>query len=191
MSGTHAATYGVSGKPRERSGNYYPGVVPAGQFATADGHYLVVNCTTQRVFERLCTAIGEPGLVSDARFTPRRNLMHNHEAIHAILGAWIAARTLAECQAVFDGQGIPASKVYSTADIVADPHYHEREQVVSVETAGHGHVLQPGVVPRLTATPGRVPSRAPLLGEHNDEVYLGELGLDRSEYSALRESGVI
>lgn len=190
MSGTHAAGYGLTGKPRERSGNYFPGVVPAEQFETADGEFLVVNCTTQRVFERLCGAIGQPELVEDPRFTPRATLQANHAAIHAILGEWIGQRSLAECQEIFDAHGIPAAKVYSTADIVADPHYAAREQVLSVESHQHGNVLQPGVVPRLTETPGRVKGRAPKLGEHNDEVF-GALGLPPAELERLRVEGVI
>jgi crotonobetainyl-CoA:carnitine CoA-transferase CaiB-like acyl-CoA transferase len=178
MSGVHAATYGQSGASRERSGNYFPGVVPAEQWQTSDGHYLVINATTQRVFERLCEAMGQPGLVADVRFTPRANLLKNHEAIEAIIGEWCGHHTLAEAQRILDEFGVPASKVYSTGDIVGDPHYHDREQVISVDNPEGGHGLQPGVVPRLTGTPGSVKGRAPKLGEHNQEILGGELGLD-------------
>jgi formyl-CoA transferase len=76
-------------------------------------------------------------------------------------------------------------------DIVADPHVHAREQVLTVESDDYGPVLQPGITPKLTLTPGRVRSRAPRLGEHNEEVYLGLLGLDRPEYDHLVSEGVI
>ena len=191
MSGTHAAQYGLTGTPRERSGNYFPGVVPAEQFTTSDGEFLVVNCTTQRVFERLCTAIGQPELVKDPRFTPRRTLQANYAAIHAILGTWIEQRTLEECQRLFDASGIPAAKVYSTADIVADDHYAAREQVLTIETEAWGNVLQPGIVPRLSGTPGAVRGRAPRLGEHNEEIYTTLLGLSLEEVAGLRERKVI
>ncbi|MBI5949396.1 MAG: CoA transferase [Chloroflexi bacterium] len=191
MSGTHAAGYALSGKDRERSGNYFPGVVPAEQFETADGHFLVVNATTQRVFERLCEAVGRPELPADPRFTPRANLMANHADIHVVIGEWARTRTLAECQATLDEYGVPASKVYATSDIFADPHYAARHQVVSVDSLDFGPLLQPGVTPLLTGTPGAVPGRAPALGEHNDEVFLGELGLDPGEYARLRAEGII
>ena len=191
MSGTHIANYGLQGKDRERSGNYFPGVVPAEQFETADGHFLVINATTQRAFVKLCDAIGQPELVSDERFTPRANLLKNHADIHAVLGDWVGARTLAECQATLDRFGVPATKVYLMADIVGDPHYAARHQVVSVETADHGHLLQPGVVPILTGTPGRIAGRAPMLGEHNDEVFTGLLGMSADEVEALRTRGLI
>jgi crotonobetainyl-CoA:carnitine CoA-transferase CaiB-like acyl-CoA transferase len=86
---------------------------------------------------------------------------------------------------------VPASKVYSTSDIISDPHYAAREQVLTVESAQFGPLLQPGIVPRLTETPGRVRSRAPLLGEHNEEVYAGELGLSREDLASLREGGIV
>lgn len=191
MSGTHAANYGLSGHDRARSGNYFPGVVPAEQFETADGEHLVVNATTQLTFERLCAAIGRPELVQDERFRPRANLMRNHAAIHEVIAAWACTLTLAECQRILDEYGVPATKVFHTSDIVSDPHYAAREQVLSVETPDFGNVLQPGVAPLLSETPGRVRGRAPHLGEHNEEVYLGLLGLSESEFARYEEEGVI
>lgn len=191
MSGTHIANYGMQGKDRERSGNYFPGVVPAEQFETSDGHFLVINATTQRAFVKLCDAIGRPELVQDERFTPRNNLLMNHADIHAIMGEWVRARPLAECQETLDRFGVPATKVYLMEDIVGDPHFADRQQVLSVESADYGHVLQPGVVPVLTGTPGRVPGRAPLLGEHNEEVLGGLLGLTGEEIASLHSNGIV
>ena len=191
MSGMHAGGYGRSGQNRERSGNYFPGVIPAEQFETSDGQYLVINATTQRAFERLCEAIGRPELVRDARFTPRKALMENHADIHAIIGAWVALHTLAECQAVFDAAGVPATKVYATSDILADPHYQARQQILTVENPEYGPVLQPGVVPYLTGTPGRVAHGAPALGEHTNDVLTTLLGIDAEAIAGLRARKVI
>ncbi len=191
MSGTYIGNYGQTGQERERSGNFFPGVVPAEQFETADGHFLVINCTTQRAFVRLCEAMERPELATDERFTPRKNLVKNARAIHEILGAWVAARSLEACQARLDAFGCPATKVYNAADIVADPQYAARDQVVTVETLAYGQVLQPGIVPRLTETPGRISSRAPTLGEHNIEVFQGILGLSAEEMTRLQAANVI
>jgi len=191
MSGTHIGNYGLQGKDRERTGNYFPGVVPAEQFETSDGHFLVINATTQRAFVKLCDAIEQPELVNDERFTPRNNLLKNHEVIHGILAEWVRVRTLEECQAILDRFGVPATKVYLMEDIVGDPHFAARQQVIPVETSEYGQVLQPGVVPILTGTPGRITGRAPTLGEHNEEVFLGILGLSREEYAGLAERALI
>ncbi|HKS92636.1 MAG TPA: CoA transferase [Tepidiformaceae bacterium] len=191
MSGAHVANFGLNGEERGRHGNYFKGVVPAEQFETADGAYIVINATTQRAFVKLCDAISQPELVTDARFTPRANLQRNHEAIHAILADWCRPRTYADCQAAMDKYGVPATKVNLIGDIVADPHVHARDQVLTVDSADFGPLLQPGITPRLTLTPGSVRSRAPKLGEHNEEVYLGLLRLDRAEYDHLVAEGVI
>ncbi len=191
MSGTHAASFGINGHDRERSGNYFPGVVPAEQFETADGFHLVINATTQRSFEKLCAAIGQPELVQDERFDTRAKLMANYAAIHTILGEWVRTRTLAACQEQLDRFGVPATKVYAISDVVADPHVDAREQVLMVESDVYGALLQPGIVPRLNGTPGAVSQRAPRLGEHNDEVYREVLGLGAEEYEGYRAAGII
>jgi crotonobetainyl-CoA:carnitine CoA-transferase CaiB-like acyl-CoA transferase len=191
MSGAHATNFGLSGENRERSGNYFPGVVPAEQFETSDGHFIIINGTTDRIFVRLCEAMGHPELAEDERFMPGAARRKNHEAIHAIVGEWVARLTLERCQAVLDEYGIPASKVYATSDIVADPHYAAREQVLTVETVSGERVLQPGIAPRLTGTPGFVKGRAPQLGEHNREVFVGELGLPEAEFEEYKARGVI
>ncbi|HSE46613.1 MAG TPA: CoA transferase, partial [Gemmatimonadales bacterium] len=119
------------------------------------------------------------------------NLHANHAAIHAVVGEWVGQRTLAQCQEALDRCGVPATPVYQTSDIVADPHFSAREQVISVESHEHGPLLQPGIVPRLTGTPGRVGGPSPHLGEHNEEIYRGLLGMDGGELERLRTAGVI
>jgi crotonobetainyl-CoA:carnitine CoA-transferase CaiB-like acyl-CoA transferase len=190
MSGTHLPNYGLTGENRERSGNYYPGVVPAEQFETSDGHHLIINATTQRPFERLCEAIGQPELVADPRFTPREQLVANAHQIHDIIRPWVAARTLEENLRILDKHAVPCTKVYATSDIVADPQYQAREQVLTVDSPSGDPLLQPGIVPRLTQTPGRVTRRAPLPGEHNAEVFT-DLGVTPEEIAALHEAGAI
>ena len=190
MSGTHLPNYGLTGENRERSGNYYPGVVPAEQFETSDGHHLIINATTQRPFERLCEAIGQPELVADPRFTPREQLVANAHQIHDIIRPWVAARTLEENLRILDKHAVPCTKVYATSDIVADPQYQAREQVLTVDSPSGDPLLQPGIVPRLTQTPGRVTRRAPHPREHNTEVFT-HLGITPDEIAALHEAGAI
>jgi crotonobetainyl-CoA:carnitine CoA-transferase CaiB-like acyl-CoA transferase len=191
MSGAHVANYSLTGEQRERSANYFPGVVPAEQFETSDGHFIIINATTQRIFERLAEAMGQPGLPKDPRFTPRKVLQQNYAAVHDVIGEWVRTLTLAECQRILDEAGVPATKVYSTSDIVNDEHYSAREQVITVGSHDYGDMLQPGIVPRLTGTPGRVKSIAPKLGEHNHEIFCGLLGLSPEEVEKLEASAAI
>ena len=191
QSGSHAANYQRSGKNRERSGNYFPGVVPAEQFPTADGHFLIINATTQGTFERLCAAMLRADLLTDARFAEHGERRANYEPLHEIVGEWVRGLTLEAVQARLDEYGVPATKVYATSDILADPHFAAREQIVEVPSEQHGALPQPGIVPRLSRTPGAVRHRAPTLGEHNSEVYGGLLGLSQSELAELEAEGVI
>ena len=191
QSGTHASQYARSGENRERSGNYWPGVVPAEQWQTSDGHHLIINATTQGTFERLIAAMGRPELLSDPRFELHAERRRHYEAIHEIVGEWIGSLTLSEVQGLLDKHGVPATKVYATSDVMSDEHYAAREQIVDVPSAQHGDLPQPGIVPRLSLTPGTVKHRAPTLGEHNREVYGGMLGVSEAELERLSAAGVI
>ena len=99
--------------------------------------------------------------------------------------------TLDEAQAVLAQYGVPGTKVYAASDIVADPHYAAREQIIDVPSEQHGDLAQPGIVPKLSLTPGQLRHRAPTLGEHNHEVYGGLLGLSNDELAKLEADGVI
>ena len=191
QSGTHASQFSMTNQNRERSGNYWPGVVPAEQWETADGHHLIINATTQGTFERLVAAMQRPDLLSDPRFAVHRDRRQNYEAIHEIVGDWIGGLTLEQVQQLLDKHGVPATKVYATSDVMSDEHYVAREQIVDVPSEQHGELPQPGIVPRLSKTPGGVKHRAPTLGEHNYEVYGGMLGVSDDELAQLAVDGVI
>ena len=191
QSGTHASQFFLSGQNRARSGNYWPGVVPAEQFETSDGHHLIINATTQGTFVRLTEAMQRADLLEDERFAVHRDRRSNYEAIHQIVGEWIGSLTLEQAQAKLDQHGVPATKVYATSDVMQDEHYEARGQIVSVPSEQHGNLPQPGIAPRLSKTPGGVKHRAPTLGEHNHEVYGGMLGVSDEELQTLASDGVI
>lgn len=191
QSGTHASQFQLTGENRARSGNYWPGVVPAEQWETLDGHYLIINATTQGTFERLVAAMQRPDLLTDERFAVHRDRRRNYSAIHEIVGEWIGSLTLEQAQATLDRHGVPATKVYATSDVLADDHFAARQQIVQVPSVQHGDLPQPGITPRLSKTPGRVKHRAPTLGEHNREVYGGMLGVSDAKLQSLAADGVI
>lgn len=191
LSGPLAANYARTGQVRERQGNVFPGVVPADQFETCDGHYLVLHAGTDRVYRRLCETMGRPELADDPRFAQRAERVRHMNELHAIIGEWIRGMTLAEALRVLEAGGIPASTVNSIADIFRDPHFAARENLIPVPDPVFGELIEPGVVPKLSRTPGRVHAPAPRLGEHNEEIYLNLLEVPRTEYARLCELGVI
>ncbi|MCY4618324.1 MAG: CaiB/BaiF CoA-transferase family protein [Chloroflexi bacterium] len=191
QSGTHASQFFLTGENRERSGNYWPGVVPAEQWQTADAHHLIINATTQGTFVRLVEAMQRPDLLTDERFEVHRDRRRNYESLHEIVGEWIGSMTLEQVQHLLDKCGVPATKVYATSDVMGDEHYQAREQIVDVPSEQHGDLPQPGITPRLSKTPGAVKHRAPTLGEHNREIYGEMLGVSDEDLVELSADGVI
>ena len=116
--------------------------------------------------------------------------MENHEDIHETIRPWVGGQTYDEVQAALDAAGVPCTKAMSIGDIMEDEHYKAREQIIEVETSTHGTIFQPGVVPRLSATPGVV-RRAPTKGEHNEQVYGELLGISKGEIEQLTADGIL
>lgn len=191
FSGPLAANYARNGVQRERQGNTMPGIAPADQFLTKDGHYLVVHGGSDRIYKRLVQAMGKPGLADDPRFADRRDRAKRMDELHAIIGEWVASLALDEAVKILEQAGVPASTVNSISDIFSNPHFAARENLVTVNDPALGEMVQPGIVPKLSRTPGRVSSPAPKLGEHNEQIYLGLLNLSRDEFERLRHEGTI
>jgi crotonobetainyl-CoA:carnitine CoA-transferase CaiB-like acyl-CoA transferase len=141
---------------------------------TGDG-YITIGGNNDRLYARLCEALGRPELIEDPRFVSNVDRMANRPALVAELEAALAARGTAEWVDVLLGAGVPAGPLYNIQQVVEDPHTQAREMVVEMEHPEAGTVYGLGIPVKLSATPGSVRRPAPLLGEHNDEV-LGELG---------------
>lgn len=191
MSGWLAAEYAGTGKVRERMGNTFTGVSPAEQFETADGEWIVVHAGSERTFERLCATMGVPELSKEPRFAERGGRVKHMAELHERIGAWVATMALTEALAALEQGGVPASPVNSIAHIFDDPHFAARENLIHVQDKLLGDMVQPGITPKLSLTPGDVRAGAPLLGEHNEAVYLDLLDLPRAEYDDLLARGVI
>lgn len=191
MSGGLANEYASTGRVRERMGNTFTGVAPAEQFETADGQYIVIHAGSERTFERLCTTIGEPDLAKDPRIIGRGGRIKHMDELHGYIRRWVLTLTLDEALERLDEGGVPASPVYSIAHIFADPHFHARQNLLHVADPILGDLVQPGVTPKLSRTPGGVRTGAPLLGQHNEEVYRELLEIPKQEYQELRGQGVI
>ncbi|MEP7105771.1 MAG: CoA transferase [Chloroflexota bacterium] len=184
--------YGKFGYVREPNGTRIGYAVPSNVYRSRDQRWVVVAANSDNLWRRLCAAIGKDELLADPRFATYGDRIANVAAIDEVLAAWVGERDAAEVDRVLNGAGLVSGPVYSIADIFADPHYRDRGMLVSVDDPDFGEVVMPGVVPKLSETPGEVPpAGAWPLGADNHLVYGGLLGLDDAEIDQLAAEGVI
>jgi formyl-CoA transferase len=182
--------YDAGGFVRERSGSALPGIAPSNLYPCADGTFVLIAGNADSLYRRLMTAIGREDLRDDPALAKNDGRAAQMERIDAAIGEWTSNRSQSEILAVMEKAEVPAGRIYSAADIAADPHYEARGMILET-LAGDGEPLrQPGVVPRLSATPGRIGAPAPKLGEHTGEV-LRELGYSASEIDDLRRRQIV
>ncbi|MEM7080738.1 MAG: CoA transferase [Pseudomonadota bacterium] len=185
------AAYERTGKNRERIGNRNPGFAPAGTFSTRDGRYLQIAAGGQNVWQRLTEAMGSPELQEDVRFATSRARIAHADELEALLGEWIAQHDFADLEQLLVAAGVPAGGIYRAEDIARDPHYAARDSLIAIDDPEQGPVQMPGVIPKLTGSPGQVRHTGPHLGEHNDEVYQELLGLSADTLEDLAAEGII
>jgi succinyl-CoA---D-citramalate CoA-transferase len=184
--------YGKLGHVREPSGTALANIAPSNVYRSRDGRWVVVGANAENLWQRLCRVIGRPDLLEDERFSSHWARGQNAAALDEIIGAWVAELDAAEVDRLLNEHGIVCGPVYTIADIFEDPQYQAREMLVELQDEELGTVVAPGVVPRLTETPGEVRwAGSWRLGCHNGDVYSGLLGLDDGELRALAEEGVI
>jgi len=182
--------YGAFGYVRERIGSMAESAVPHNHYRTRDGKWIAVACTNDRMFARLAEAMGQAELV--ARYPTMPDRLAHREAVDEVVAGWVARLDTQAALARLDAAEVPASGVYSVKDLFEDAQVKARENIVPVEEPGLGVIHMPGVVPKLSRTPGRIRHPGPRrVGEHNEEIYLGRLGLPRAEFDRLKAEGVI
>lgn len=176
---------------RERVGNDFPDAAPRSLYRTGDDRWLGLSATSQSTFEGLAKAMGMPELIDRPAFADNASRIENREELNGELNAWLSDHTLEETL----GQLIPAGgvvgPVYGAADIVADPHYQAREDIIEIDDPELGHTRMLGIVPKFSDTPGAVEHAGPTVGQHNAAIYGAWLGLDGYELTALGERGTI
>jgi len=181
--------FDAHGYVRERSGSALPGIAPSNLYACRDGYVLIAG-NADSLYGRLMSAIGRADLRDDPALARNDGRAAQMERIDAAIGAWTAGRTIAQVLDEMHQAQVPAGRIYSAADIAADPHFAARGMIERI-TAGDGEPLSvPGVVPKLSATPGAIRTAAPKLGEHTSEV-LRSIGYDDSTIAGLRQAGIV
>jgi succinyl-CoA:(S)-malate CoA-transferase subunit B len=186
------AVYGGTGHVRERIGSGTESAVPHNHFLTRDGRWIAIACTNDRMFARLLQAMGRTDLAGDPRMTTTPARLAHRALVDELVAGWVAARDASDALAALETAEVPSSLVASVRDLFEDPHVRARENIVSLALPLVGRLAMPGVVPRLTLTPGRIDTAGPSRpGEHNEEIYGGRLGLSRAALARLAERGVI
>jgi succinyl-CoA---D-citramalate CoA-transferase len=175
---------------RERSGSTLPGIAPSNLYACRDGAYVLIAGNADALFRRLMRAIGREDLRDDPALAKNDGRAAQMARIDDAIAAWTSKFTQEEVLDTMEKAQVPAGRIYTAADIVADPHYAARGMIQEV-LAGDGERLKvPGVIPKLSATPGAIRGPAPKLGEHTEQI-LGSIGLSRDDISRLREKKII
>jgi formyl-CoA transferase len=186
----HPEAYDTMGHVDERTGNRSSNSAPRNVYETADGH-IALSASAQRIFENVAHAIDREDLVDDPRFETNAKRLQNVEELDAIIEGWTSDRPTDEVIEVMEASDAIVGPIYDIADAFEDAHFAARENLVTVEDPDLGAVKTQGVVPKYSETPGEVSHLGPEQGAHNEEVYVGELGLDAAEYEQLREDRVI
>lgn len=181
--------FSVQGFVRERSGASLPGIAPSNTYLCGDGLYVAIAGNGDAIFRRLMTAIGRTDLADDPALSGNAGRVAQVQRIDEAIGQWTGQHTLDQVLDVLEAAAVPAGRIYTAADIVADPHYQARGMIESHTLPDGQPVSLPGVVPQLSATPGATRWIGPALGQHTDEV-LGSLGLSAERMAELRRKGV-
>jgi len=181
--------YSAFGAVREAGGSALPGIAPSNAYRCADGYVLIAG-NGDSIFKRLMQAIGRPDLAADPALADNAGRVARVEELDRTIALWAQQRTATEVLALLGQARVPAGKVYTAKDIAEDPHFRARDMLLQ-QTTRDGHTLEvPGIVPKLTGTPGGVRSSAPRLGEDTDAV-LRELGLTAAQIAALRDRQIV
>ena len=182
--------YSRFGYVRERSGGSLPGISPSNTYACHDGGYVVIGGNSDGIFRRLMQAIGRPDLADDPALAHNDGRVTQSDMIDAAISDWTSRHPLNRVLAALERADVPVAKIYTAADIHGDAHYRERGMIEPAVLPDGQAVDLPGIVPKLSETPGRTRWIGPALGAHVEEV-LAAVGLDATRVSALRADRVV
>jgi len=182
--------YGATGQVRERTGSNLTGIVPSNTYTSKDGMHIVIGGNGDSIFKRLMTTIARDDLGNDAALADNAGRAKRATELDDAIQAWCGAHEAQFLLKALNEAQVPNGKIYSIADIVQDPQYRAREMIQTVHLKDGMELKVPGVVPRLSKTPGRVNGVGPDLGEHNQSV-LASLGYTAQQIAALKANKAI
>ena len=183
--------YHVAGFIRERTGSMIPNIAPANAYPTRDDKIHLISGNQDTVWRRLAEAMGRPELGDDPRFATHVARGDNQLELDELIAEWTATVDAEELHRLLNEHSVPNGQIYRAPEMLTDDHFAAREAIVWVDTDDFGEVPMQNVVPKMSDTPGSVDWSGPALGEHNDEVFGGVLGLSTESLAQLRATRII
>jgi formyl-CoA transferase len=182
--------YSAFGAVRGAAGSALPGIAPSNAYRCADGGYALIAGNGDSIFKRLMAVIGRPDLADDPALADNAGRVARVAEIDDAIGHWTVELSVDAVLAKLDAASVPAGRIYTVADIAADPHYRARGMLEEIRTDDGDTLTVPGIVPKLSATPGSHRRNAPALGQDTDDV-LRELGLTPEQIEGLKQRGIV
>jgi formyl-CoA transferase len=183
--------YDKAGYIRERTGAILPNIAPSNVYPTSDGSMVLIAANQDAVFHRLTQAMGRPELSQQPEYATHGARGARQKEIDSIIGDWTRTKKCVEVLELMEEFSVPAGLIYRAPEMLEDPHFQAREAIISVPHPDFGELKMQNVAPKLSRTPGRVRSPSPSLGQHNDDVYRGLLGMNAERYAQLKTAKVI
>jgi formyl-CoA transferase len=182
--------YSAFGAVRGPAGSALPGIAPSNAYLCKDGKCALIAGNGDSIFKRLMAAIGRDDLAVDPTLADNAGRVQRVEEIDAAIGAWTSKLNVAQVLSVLDQAAVPAGRIYTVEDIAADPHYLARGMLADVSLSDGSVLKVPGMVPKLSRTPGQHRRNAPSLGQDTDALLL-ELGISEDQISEMRKRGIV
>ena len=182
--------YSAFGVVREAAGSALPGIAPSNAYRCQDEGYVLIAGNGDSIFKRLMHTLGRDDLGQDPALADNAGRVKRVEEIDAVIGAWTAQHTVDHVLAALDLAAVPAGRIYTVADIAADPHYQARGMIQQVQMDDGTSLSVPGIVPKLSRTPGSHRRNAPTIGQDTDAV-LQDMGLTSAQIQTLKDKGIV
>ncbi|GLR26982.1 CaiB/BaiF CoA transferase family protein [Limnobacter litoralis] len=182
--------FSAFGFVRERSGASLPGIAPSNTYPCRDGNYVIIAGNSDSIFKRLMVAIERPDLAEDPQLARNEGRVARVDMLDGAISGWTTRHDLEHVLAVLEKAAVPCGRIYNAEDIARDPHYKARDMLEEHQLPNGDQVTFPGIVPKLSETPGQTRWLGPQLGQHTGEI-LQQLGMSEQEVAELRQQGVV
>lgn len=180
-----------AGVIRERTGSTLPGITPSNTYLCSDGKYVVIGANGDAIFKRLMLAMKRSDIAEDTRFENNSKRSEHADFLDALIEEWTRSMPFDKVMNHLDDAKVPAGAIYSIEDIVNDPHYQARQMIQEVNVDEIGTLKMPGIVPKMSETPGNIEWAGPKLGQHTNEVLSEKIGISEEQIRSLKERGII